>query len=107
MDSREIQKWLSDPHERVVFIEEGKPAFVAMGFEAYQRLKGQHHIKDSLPVAFHTGAQEELINAELEAERLRARELAAKMAMDTSREERGGGEEAEAAPRIRLEDLPL
>lgn len=106
MDFNEIKKWLTDPAERFVFIEEGKPAFVVMGLDAYRKLKGQN-VKDMASGAPKMGGQEDMINAELEAERLKAKELAAKMAMDGGRASEPEAPSFTDPSRIRLEDLPL
>lgn len=106
MDFNEVKKWLTDPTERFVFIEEGKPAFVVMGLDAYRKLKGQN-VKDTTPSASKMGSQEDMINAELEAERLKAKELAAKMTMDSGRASEPEAPTFADPSRIRLEDLPL
>lgn len=103
MDFNDIKKWLNDPAERFVFIEDGKPSVVAMGFEAYRSLKGA-----TRPSPEMTKDPMDFVNANLEAERIRARELATKLSMGESRRTPEVLlEEAEEMPRVRLEDLPL
>ena len=106
MDFNEIKEWLSYPAERFVFIEDGKPAFVAMGFEAYRGLRAGLKPNPSNPGRAKDTM--ELVNANLEAERLRARELATKLAMSEPRPvSQVVMSDAEDMPRVRLEDLPL
>lgn len=103
MDFNELKKWLNDPLERFVFIEDGKPSYVVMGFEAYKSLKGNRGPNPKGPDKVRD--QTDAVNANLEIERSLSRDLAAKMAMEfpvSTRET-----EAEETPRIRLEDLPL
>src|SRR3989344_1427145 len=99
MDFNEIKKWLNDPSERFVFIEDGKPSYVAMGFEAYQTLKGG--AKQNPTNSGKVKDQTDIVNANLEAERVRAKDLAAKMAMEFPRSVRETDiEDAEEAPRV-------
>ncbi|MBI2054819.1 MAG: hypothetical protein HYT39_01835 [Candidatus Sungbacteria bacterium] len=106
MDFNEVKKWLNDPSERFVFIEDGKPAYVAMGFEAYQALKGG--VKPNPINSGKAKDQTDVVNANLEAERVRAKDLVAKMSMEFPRSTREAeAEDAEEMPRVRLEDLPL
>lgn len=110
MDLNELKKLLTDSHERFIVIEEGKPAYVLMGFEAYRTLKGQS-LKDSQFGALSSVSPRpdrvDMVNAELEAERIRAKELAAKMAMSQTVPPIEKRSDASDYSRIRLEDLPL
>jgi len=108
MDLNEIKKWLTDPSERFVFIEDGKPAYVIMGFEAYRGLKGgSTGANPAAPSPAKSEDQLDLANARLELERIKTQELAARLSMDGRDEDR----RAQVLPRdpaeIRLEDLPL
>lgn len=119
MNISELRQLLTSPHERVVVVEEGEPALVVMGLEAYKTLKGQGETKGQWPTrasgetaaeikreTLRTAeARDESVNAALEAERLRARELAAKLAMESAVESFKKPEDVYS--RIRLEDLPL
>ncbi|MBI3627708.1 MAG: hypothetical protein HY220_03135 [Candidatus Sungbacteria bacterium] len=109
MDFNEIKKWLTDSSERFIIVEDGRPAFVVMGAEGYRALKGGAK-KFDLPRRedpMKTEMEVEAANARLEADRLRAKDLAAKMAMDTALRSFGQSMESEERKEIRLEDLPL
>ncbi|MBI2096570.1 MAG: hypothetical protein HYT40_00190 [Candidatus Sungbacteria bacterium] len=102
MELNDIKKWLTDPGERFIFIEEGEPAYVVLGFEAYKILKGG---KGGQNLAMPPEDPIDLANARLEIERAKAKELAAKLSMPKAEPE----EEIEMRDpaEIRLEDLPL
>ncbi len=105
MDLNEIKKWLTDPSERFVFVEDGKPAYVIMGFEAYRGLKGAPAERNpEVLMAEKPMEQFDLANARLELERIKTQELAVKLSMD--REARAPVMPRESSE-IRLEDLPL
>ena len=111
MELNDIKKWMGDPNERFIFVEDGAPRYVLMGFEAYRALKGSRSSGAQSVVAdqpFSAGDEPlAKANAELEAERLRAQqELAAKMAMDAAVYEAPRRPMRDPAE-IRLEDLPL
>lgn len=88
-------------------MENGKPVMVLMGMEAYRELKRQNPQSsiEIQPVA----DQADIVNAKLEEERLRAKELALRFSMEPARLEiKPAAEPVAAEPsRIRLEDLPL
>lgn len=109
MDLNEIKKWLTDPEERFIFIEDGKPAYVIMGFDAYTGLKGQSTERKETPRNSASLASEplDLANARLELERIKTQELAAKLSMDREEQRRETPRPAREQSEIRLEDLPL
>ena len=110
MNLSELGKLISDPRERVIMVEEGKPTYVVMGLEAYHSLKGSWSGPVAPSLAPRVASKEEppmeRINAELEAERLRAKELAARLSMTARSEPKGPPAEPDYS-QIRLEDLPL
>lgn len=112
MDLKDIRDLLSDPNERVIIIEEGKAASVLMGLEAYRSLKREKHSKAEAPKAAPAGSRSQpeepslsRVNAELETDRLKARELAARLAMEASRPE-GEPRQTPGRPEVRLADAP-
>lgn len=112
MNFEDIKKLIQDPMERVVVVEEGEPVFVVMGYPAYRAIKPvtpKAVLGSTLP-SETADEVEELVNAELEAQRMRAKELAAKMAMAAPQAEQELPTATTSFPdpsRIRLEDLPL
>lgn len=109
MNLSELGKLITDPHERVIVVEEGKPAYVVMGLEAYHSLKGGK--SSPLPMPRQAPSEEpamERVNAELELERLRAKELAARLSMAAAQRPEPKASDAPLDySQIRLEDLPL
>src|SRR3989344_9668058 len=110
MDLNDVKKWMGDPNERFIFVEDGAPRYVLMGFEAYRARKANRSsgAQSAADQPFSVGDEPlARANAELEAERLRAQqELAAKMAMDAAVYEAPRRPMRDPAE-IRLEDLPL
>ncbi|MBI4134974.1 MAG: hypothetical protein HY471_02620 [Candidatus Sungbacteria bacterium] len=113
MDYQTIAKWLTNPRERCIIVENGKPVLVIMGMEAYQELKGEEEKPQVSGSSTKDAA--DMVNAKLEEERLKARELAARLSMEAPRPEAALRAETSPRPepvlsepsRIRLEDLPL
>jgi hypothetical protein len=112
MDFSDIKNWVSDPSERFIVIEDGKPQFVILSFDAYKNLKGERTSPFSIGQHNRRSTDrprvENDVNEELEAERIRMmqQDLIAKMSMHE--------DETESIPHIprdpseiRLEDLPL
>jgi len=109
MDLNEIKNWLTDPSERFIFVENGKPSHVLLGFEAYVSLKGD---KGRTPGIFSQAAETprdpiDLANARLELERIKTQELAAKLSMDGASPRTEEPKSPREPAEIRLEDLPL